>query len=83
VSLSLLNCSLSFLKFYFLQSVFLYRIRSLKEAILGDLDLEIAEVPLLHSVVKAVKNISLNHNPKYLDKVKEALNTLSAKVNQI
>ncbi|WJX37773.1 hypothetical protein P8452_25504 [Trifolium repens] len=58
-------------------SVFLIRIRSLREAIHIKLDLENAEVPLLHSVVNAVKNISHNHKPKYLDKVKEALDTLS------
>ncbi|MCH84832.1 hypothetical protein A2U01_0005669, partial [Trifolium medium] len=33
-------------------------------------------VPLLHSVVNAVKNISHNHKYKYLDKVKEAQDTL-------
>jgi hypothetical protein len=70
-------------EFYLLQSVFLIRIRSLREAIHIKLDLENAEVPLLHSVVNAVKNISHNHKPNYLDKVKEALDTLSEEVNQI
>ncbi len=70
-----------FNEFYLLQSVFLIRIRSLREAIHIKLDLENAEVPLLYSVLNAVKNIS--HKRNYLDKVQGALDTLSEEVNQI
>lgn len=71
------------MKFFFLQSVFLIRIPKLREAIHIKLDLENAEVPLLHSVVKVVKTISHNHRVRYRDKVKEILDNLSEKVNQI
>lgn len=65
-----------------MQAVFLIRIPKLRQAIRIELDLENAEVPLLHSVVKVVKTVSHNHKVRYVDKVKEILDTLSEDVSQ-